>query len=297
VDVKEIIENITKKGYEMKLTDRGTIILTHNTATEEEAAAVKEKIRQHKAEIITYLKGQELPLKKRQQLIEDRFNEAIEELKQEYPEGAFEWCAVNRPGLDKRLNGAEKAIHQAWQQGNIERFNQALAEYKDVVNKIYTSYTKLTGKKVKVNPVPAKPQDPNKKFHQLLISTLTEIEPYRFTDYPLAWAKLHGHTDISYQMFKAETNFNAAVLEKHLEGAKYWSDKLVAGYKQLYEAYRLEIKQLIVSLKVADFELSLTESGLKINYPDPLPEQAQKLYEQLKENTHGVINCLKETEQ
>lgn len=140
-------------------------------------------------------------------------------------------------------------------------------------------------------------KDPQKEFHQLLISTFTEIDQYRFTDFPLAWAKKNGHTDISFNMFKAETNLNGAVLEGHLEESKYWAGKLVAGYKQLYEAYRLEIKQLIVSLKVADFELSLTESGLKINYPDPLPEQAQKLYEQLKENTHGVINCLKEAEQ
>ncbi|HAG08609.1 MAG TPA: hypothetical protein DCK87_03455 [Desulfotomaculum sp.] len=102
--------------------------------------------------------------------------------------------------------------------------NKLLANKKDLVDYLRSNSPKV------------KPQDPHKEFHALLLDTFREIDLYRFTDYPLAWAKKHGHTDISLAMFRAETNLNGAVLEKHLEEAKYWAGKLVKAYRELYEA-------------------------------------------------------------
>ena len=81
-------------------------------------------------------------------------------------------------------------------------------------------------------------QDPHKEFHQLLITTFTEIDQYRFTDFPLTWAKKNGYIDISFKMFKAETNLDAAILDKHLNEAKYWSNKLINAHKELFAVYQ-----------------------------------------------------------
>jgi len=99
-----------------------------------------------------------------------------------------------------------------------------MGKYIDLVNRLYGD---------KENKPP---QDPHKDFHTLLIDTFREIDRYRFTDTPLTWAKEYGYTNISLAMFRAEINLNSAILEKHLEEAKYWAAKLVAGYKELYEA-------------------------------------------------------------
>jgi len=64
-----------------------------------------------------------------------------------------------------------------------------------------------------------------KQLHQLFITTLAEIAKYKFTDTPLTWAKEHNCKHISWEMFKAETNLNGAVLDGNLEEAKYWANK------------------------------------------------------------------------
>ena len=109
-----------------------------------------------------------------------------------------------------------------------------LSKYKLLISR-YIQNQKRTLRKQKKAKCP---QDPNKEFHKLLIYTLREVEPYRFTDAPLTWSKRHKCSSIVYEIFKAETNLDAAILDKHLEEAKYWSNRLIAAYKELFAVYR-----------------------------------------------------------
>jgi len=107
----------------------------------------------------------------------------------------------------------------------------------------YAALSKSIMKEIKEKKKPEKPVDSNLEFHKLLRKTIMEIEPYRFTDTPYWWSKKNHHKDIGFALEKAETNFHFAILEKHIDEAKYWAIKMVNEYKKLYDAYLFVIKK------------------------------------------------------
>ena len=137
---KVLVFKLSECGYRFSLSGDNIVLkyIGSDDPKSEEILPLVSELRQHKPEIIQYLKDEHFL---------NTFQDTVNEMAGKYKNRLFEYTRSQNPEKFEQFDQVENRINKYWDEGNFENFQKELENWKN----IYTDLLKLFSEAEKHN--------------------------------------------------------------------------------------------------------------------------------------------------